>query len=76
MIKNKIGEVTHYEVNAKKLAEYLVEYIDGTEATYFCSDMRLDDLPNILSKNHIDVNEVEAYKTVFDSIKLMKTLKV
>jgi uroporphyrinogen-III synthase len=56
--------------NAKKLAEYLVEYIDGTEVTYFCNDIRLDDLPTILSENYIKVNEVEAYQTKYDAIKV------
>lgn len=70
LIEQKIGPVTHFEKNAKKLANYLVEYIDGTEATFFCSDLRLDDLPTILEKNHIKVNEVEAYQTKFDGVKV------
>jgi hydroxymethylbilane synthase len=70
LVEQKIGKVTHSEKNAKKLAEYLVEYIEGTEVTYFCSDLRLDDLPNILSKNNITVNEVEAYSTKFVSEKI------
>ncbi len=70
LIEQKIGKVKHSEKNAKKLAEYLVEYIEGTEVTYFCSDLRLDDLPNILSENNITVNEVEAYSTKFASEKI------
>lgn len=70
LIQNRIGEVKHMAANAKKLAEYLVEYIDGTEVTYFCSDIRLDDLPTILSENYIQVNEVEAYQTKYDAIKV------
>ncbi|WP_194768274.1 hydroxymethylbilane synthase [Tamlana sp. I1] len=70
LVENKIGKVTHTEKNAKKLAEYLVEYMDGTEVTYFCSDLRLDDLPNILEKNNIKVNEVEAYQTKYDGFKV------
>ncbi len=70
LIENKIGKVTHSEPNAKKIAEYLVEYIEGTEVTYFCSDLRLDDLPNILADNNITVNEVDAYSTKFASIKI------
>ena len=70
LVEQKIGKVTHSEKNAKKLAEYLVEYIEGTEVTYFCSDLRLDDLPNILSKNNITINEVEAYSTKFASEKI------
>ncbi|WP_339622763.1 hydroxymethylbilane synthase [uncultured Winogradskyella sp.] len=70
MVEKRIGKVKHTEQNAMKLAEYLVDYIDGTEVTYFCSNLRLDDLPNILSDNHIEINEVEAYETKFDSEKV------
>ncbi|MBO3115154.1 hydroxymethylbilane synthase [Winogradskyella sp. DF17] len=74
MVEKRIGAVKHAEPNAKKLAEYLVEYIEGTEVTYFCSDLRLDHLPNILSKNSIEVNEVEAYQTKFDAEKIAEEL--
>ena len=70
LVENKIGKVTHSEKNAKALAEYLVDYIEGTEVTYFCSDIRLDELPTILAENNIKVNEVESYQTKFDSIKI------
>ncbi|MDO6818269.1 hydroxymethylbilane synthase [Zobellia sp. 1_MG-2023] len=63
MIKKYIGPVTHQEKDAKKLAEYLVEYMEGAEVTYFCSNLRLDDLPAILAENNIKVNEIEAYTT-------------
>jgi len=72
LIEQKIGKVTHSEKNAKKLAEYLVDYIEGTEVTYFCSDLRLDDLPSILAKNNIEVNEIEAYSTKFASSSIDK----
>ncbi len=67
LIEKRIGKVTHFENNAKKLADHLVEFMDGTEVTYFCSNIRLDELPNILKENNIIVNEVEAYKTKHDS---------
>jgi len=70
LVENKIGKVTHTENNAKKLAEYLVEYMEGTEATYFCSDIRLDALPTILSENNLKVNEIEAYQTKYDGVKV------
>ena len=63
MVEERIGKVKHYEKSAKQLATYLVEYIEGTEVTYFCSNLRMDDLPAILSENNIRVNEVEAYRT-------------
>ena len=70
MVEKRIGKVTHTEPNAKKLATYLVDYIEGTEVTYFCSNLRLDELPNILAANKIKVTEVEAYQTTFDADKV------
>jgi uroporphyrinogen-III synthase len=70
LVEKRIGEVKHTEANAKKLADYLVEYIDGTEVTYFCSDLRLDALPSILTENNINVHEIEAYQTKYSAIKI------
>ncbi|WP_111308813.1 hydroxymethylbilane synthase [Confluentibacter sediminis] len=75
LVEKKIGKVTHSENSAKKLAHYLVEYMEGNEVTYFCSDLRLDDLPTILEENNIKVNEVEAYQTKFDAIKLPESIE-
>lgn len=75
LIEQKIGKVTHFEHNAKKLANYLVKYMDGKEVTYFCSDIRLDELPSILVQNNIKVNEIEAYQTKFDSIKVADSIE-
>jgi hydroxymethylbilane synthase len=66
-VERKIGKVKHTENSAKALAEYLVDYIDGTHVTYFCSQLRLDDLPTILADNNIEVNEVIAYETKHES---------
>tara|TARA_R110002124_G_scaffold79875_6_gene211974 strand:+ start:2308 stop:3891 length:1584 start_codon:yes stop_codon:yes gene_type:complete len=68
LIEQKIGKVTHSEKNAEKLAEYLSSNIKGQKVTYFCSDLRLDTLPEVLTKNEITVNEVEAYKTMFSPV--------
>ncbi|WP_425076491.1 hydroxymethylbilane synthase [Psychroserpens sp. S379A] len=73
--ERKIGKVKHTENNAKALAEYLVEYIEGTEVTYFCSDIRLNTLPNILKDSNIEVNEVNAYNTKYDALKIDNTVK-
>ena len=70
MVENRIGKVTHTEANAKRLANYLVEQSSIKEVTYFCSDLRLDDLPNKLTENGITVNEIEAYETRFDADKV------
>ena len=70
LIERKIGKVTHTEKNAESLAKYLIEFIEGTETTYFCSDLRLDTLPNTLKENQIKVNEIEAYQTKYDGLKI------
>ncbi|AXP80498.1 Porphobilinogen deaminase [Mariniflexile rhizosphaerae] len=75
LVETKIGKVIHFENNAKKLANYLIDYMEGTEVTYFCSDLRLDDLPTILEKNNIKVTEVEAYQTKYDGIKVANTVE-
>ncbi|QCE41073.1 hydroxymethylbilane synthase [Psychroserpens sp. NJDZ02] len=75
MIENRIGKVLHTEKNAKKLADYLVDHMEGSEVTYFCSDVRLDDLPKILAENNITINEVEAYQTKLDSIELPESVE-
>ena len=75
LVEKRIGEVKHTEKNAKALADYLVEYIDGNEVTYFCSDLRLDALPTILSENNITVNEVEAYQTKYDAEKVKSSVE-
>ncbi len=75
LIEQKIGPVTKSARNSKLLADYLVEYIEGTSATYFCSDIRLDALPKILEENHIEVTEVHAYKTMLDAEKLQENIE-
>lgn len=70
LVEKRIGKVTHTEANATKLADYLVEHLNGNEVTYFCSDLRLDYLPDTLSKHNINVNEIEAYQTKYDADKI------
>jgi hydroxymethylbilane synthase len=70
LVEKKIGKVAHSENSAEKLANYLAQYMEGTEVTYFCSNLRLDRLPTILEENNIKVNEVEAYQTKFDAVKI------
>ncbi|MFK7781740.1 hydroxymethylbilane synthase [Psychroserpens sp.] len=75
LVERKIGKVKHTENNSKALAEYLVEYIEGANVTYFCSDIRLDALPSILKESNIEVNEVIAYETKYDAVKINDTVK-
>ena len=68
LIEQKIGKVAHSEKNAEKLAAYLSKEIKGQEVTYFCSDLRLDTLPTVLTENGVAVNEIEAYKTMYSPV--------
>ncbi|WP_420845241.1 uroporphyrinogen-III synthase [Maribacter litopenaei] len=63
LIQKKIGPVTHFENSATDLGNYLVEYMEGTQVTYFHGNLSLEDLPTILEENNITVTKVEAYRT-------------
>ena len=75
LIEQKIGPVKHSEKNAKALANHLVDFIEGSEVTYFCSDIRMDDLPSILEDSNIKVKEIEAYSTKLEAPKLEKSIE-
>lgn len=75
LIKKKLGKVAHFENNAKDLANYLVEFMDGTEITYFHGNLSLDDLPTILEENNITLNAIEAYRTKLSSQGIPKDVK-
>lgn len=66
MIEKRIGPVKHVANNAEALAKHMVEFMEGTEVTYFCSSLHLDTLPTVLGENNITVHEVEAYETKYD----------
>lgn len=68
-IKNNIGPVAHFEKSATDLAHYLADNLETKEVTYFAGNLRLDELPTILEKNNIKINEIEAYQTKFDTKK-------
>ena len=70
LIENRIGKVTHVAKNALKLGEYIAKETKIKEVSYFCSDVRLDVLPTYLQAHDIVVNEVEAYKTMINPIKI------
>lgn len=75
LIEKKIGVVKHAERNAQKLAMYLANEIKGQEVTYFCSDLRLDTLPTVLSENDITVHEVVAYKTMYSPAEVKENVE-
>ncbi|MGY0391344.1 hydroxymethylbilane synthase [Bizionia sp. KMM 8389] len=75
LIEKRIGPVKHAAKNAEALANYLTEFMDGTEATYFCSNLHLDTLPKVLEANNIHVKTVEAYETKYDGKELNETVE-
>lgn len=71
LTERRIGPVTHTEKNAKKLGTYLAGHLqEGDTVTYFCSDIRLDDLPVVLQQHKIEVTEIEAYQTSYNASKI------
>jgi len=75
LIESRIGKVTHVASSAKALAEHLLEHMEGGEITYFCSNIRLNELPNILTENNIKLNEVVTYETKYAAIKIPDSVK-
>ncbi len=70
LIEQKIGKVMYSAKNAKFLATYLAHELEGKEVTYFCSNLRLDTIPKVLTSNGVKVNEIEAYKTMYSPKKI------
>lgn len=66
--KNILGTAA----SAKNLADGIVEKLEGKHILFFCGDKRRDDLPDILNKNGISVNEVVVYKTEYSPVSVSK----
>ena len=64
LVESKIGKVSHYEKYGEDMANYLTKNLKEKEVTFFCSDIRREEIPSILTKNGFGVNEVEVYRTV------------
>ena len=65
LIEKEIGKVSYKGANAQDLAVYIAEQTAIKSLRYFCGNMRLDDLSNILKTHHIDVEDIQAYETVY-----------
>ncbi len=50
--------------DASELAEVILAEGDIEEVIFFCGDKRRDELPEILKKNNIEVNEIVVYETI------------
>lgn len=49
--------------SASELADLIIEESEGEDVIFFCGDQRRDDLPAILRRNDIEVNEIIVYET-------------
>lgn len=73
LIEKKFSKkVAHVENSAKDLASFLVK-MRLEEITYFCGELRRDELRDILSKNNITINEIEVYRTILNERKFEDT---
>lgn len=50
--------------NAEELANLIIDEAITDEIIFFCGDQRRDELPDILSKNNIEVNEIIVYQNM------------
>ena len=57
--------------NAAELANFINKN-DVDKVIFFCGDQRRDELPDLLRKNNIDVNEIIVYQTVATSSEVKK----
>lgn len=58
--------------NAAELAERIAEESDTDEVIFFCGEQRRDELPAILRKQNIDVQEIVVYETIHTAHKISK----
>lgn len=58
--------------DATALADIIVAEGLAEEVTFFCGDRRRDELPGILRKNDIEVNEIVVYQTIATPHKINK----
>ncbi len=58
--------------NAAELAELIAEESDADEIIFFCGEQRRDELPTILRKKGIEVQEIIVYETIHTPHKISK----
>ena len=74
LVKKYFGEdhIAGKADNATELAEIIMNDHDNGEVFFFCGDQRRDELPQILRKGNVEVNEIIVYQTVAIPHKLDK----
>lgn len=73
-LKENFGEhsVVGTAKNAAELAELIAEESDAEEVIFFCGEQRRDELPTILRKKGIEVQEILVYETIHTPHKISK----
>jgi hydroxymethylbilane synthase len=74
LIERRIGPVMKSKNSARKLAEFLIEKYPNLELTYFCGNLRRDELPDLLSEAGVAIREIESYQTLFSPQKMEDTV--
>lgn len=73
LIKKHFGDkVAGITNNARELAKLMLEDKEIKEVTFFCGDMRRDELPGLLKQNGVAVKEVVVYNTILSPVKVEK----
>lgn len=67
-------KINHFEKYGADLAAYILSQKEITEVSFFCGDIRLDEIPSKLSANNIKVYELIVYKTVHNKIAILDTV--
>lgn len=72
LVKKYFGEkaIIGTAINAAELAGLIVEERRASKICFFCGDQRRDELPDLLRKNGIRVNELVVYQTIAVSRKV------
>ncbi|MGB2129483.1 MAG: uroporphyrinogen-III synthase [Flavicella sp.] len=61
-------------LNATELAKALIEMVSSSSTiTFFCGNLRRDELPNLLREHQIEVRELEVYTTELNSMHMDET---
>jgi uroporphyrinogen-III synthase len=74
LVKQFFGEasVAGTASSAAELANVIAADRLVDEVVFFCGDQRRDELPEILNRHHIDVNEVVVYQTMAEAHEISK----
>jgi uroporphyrinogen-III synthase len=57
----------------KELAEIIVKEFSDESFTFFCGNLRRDEMPELLKENNVSFTEIEVYKTVLKPKKFQRT---